>query len=105
MSIVKQDYGEVGKSDPNIASSANIQSQSSVSITCEVGDIVVIPFRRATDVDLYWNGTLWGSSPDYIASTYLTTNTFCVLFKASQTNNVFSTSASNIAVGAYYVIH
>ena len=95
--------GEIGGGDLSCVST-DFTSQSSVSINCNVGDIVVVSCSRSANSGMKWNGTATYSSSDCIAYKSYNSNTeWIYYFKASQGSNTYSIDSGTIT-GQYAVI-
>lgn len=81
----------------------DFSAQASVSITCNIGDIVAVAMSRSAQNAVSWNGDLAHQSDDVIGYKSLATNIYVYYFKASQASNTFSIASGTIT-GQYAVI-
>ena len=103
MAVSEVNYFESGSG--SLSATLTAFNAASVSISCNVGDIVVLAFARSsTSAAIYWNGTAATSSSDYGGSyADIATNCYTYFMTASQASNTFSCSTGTLK-GGYTVI-
>ena len=86
------------------ATMTKFSAQSSVSINCNIGDIVAVEISRSAQTGIWWNNSLAHLSADLVDSNALgTSNYYVYFFKASQAANTFRIVEGTIT-GDYVVI-
>lgn len=80
-------------------------AKSTVDITCNIGDMVVVAFSRSASTTPTWNNVAWTQSPDFQSeyATIVSGSAYMGILKASQVNNSFKIPSGTMT-GGYAVI-
>ena len=77
-------------------SKTEFTAQSSVTVNCNIGDVINIMVKRSGSAGVAWNGSRPAQSPDFVNQQAWDTYYIQNVFRASQTSNTYAIDSGTI---------